>query len=150
VTQLKPITLAPHITVKEARVAVDFYVEAFGAEEIYTLPDPNDGRISHAELRFGGVMLMLSDEYPDFGALSPETVGGSPIRLYIEVADIDEMFSRALKLGATEIRPVKDQFFGERSGMLLDPFGHTWTLSMKIEDVSSAEIQKRWSEMVQG
>lgn len=148
--QPKSSSLAPYIAVKDARAAIDFYVEAFGAEEIFALTNPSDGRIGHAELKFGDVTLMISDEFPDFGALSPDTIGGSPVKLYIRVDNVDEIFARALDLGGIETRPVKDQFFGERSGALMDPFGHTWFLSMKIEDVSPDEMQRRWTEAMEG
>lgn len=89
---------------------------------------------------------MLSDEYPDFGALSPETVGGSPVKFQIYVDDVDVVFSAALALGGSELRPVKDQFFGDRSGMLIDPFGHSWTVASKGAEVPPEEMQKRWNE----
>ena len=149
-SQSIPRSLSPYITVKSARTAIDYYVAAFGAEELFSLEDPTDGRIGHAELKFGEVTLMISDEYPDFGALSPDTIGGSPVKLQIGVGDVDSVFAKAIELGGTETRPVKDQFFGERSGSLVDPFGHSWTLSTRTEDVSPTEMQSRWTEAMQG
>ena len=94
--------------------------------------------------------MMLSDEYPDFGAHSPESIGGSPTKLHLYVEDVDAVFSRALAAGATELRPVKDQFHGDRSGLLEDPFGHQWFLASRKEDVSAEEMQLRWSEGLAG
>jgi PhnB protein len=143
-------SLSPYITVQNASSAIDFYVAAFGASEAFRLIDPADGRIGHAEVVIGGMTIMLSDEYPDFGALSPETVGGSPVKFQVYVDDVDAVFSSALALGASELRPVKDQFFGDRSGMLIDPFGHSWTVASKGDDVSPEEMQKRWDESMAG
>lgn len=139
-------SLSPYITVQDAKGAIDFYVAAFGAKEIFRLIDPVDGRIGHAEILIGDVTIMLSDEYPDFGALSPEAIGGSPVKFQIYVHDVDSVFSAAIALGASELRPVKDQFFGDRSGMLIDPFGHSWTLATKGENVTPVEMQKRWDQ----
>lgn len=138
--------VTPYIAVRDAAAAIDFYVRAFGAVETLRLVDPGDGRIGHAEVRIGEATLMLSDEYPDFGAVAPETVGGSPVKLHLYVSDVDKVFEKAVSAGATELRPVKDQFFGDRSGMLLDPFGHQWFLASKLEDVTQEEMQRRWSE----
>jgi PhnB protein len=143
-------SLSPYIAVRDAAAAIDFYVAAFGAEELFRLVDPIDGRIGHAELRFGQTTLMISDEYPDFGALSPDSIGGSPVKFQISVPNVDSMFARAISLGAAEVRPVKDQFFGERTGTLTDPFGHSWSLATRTEDVSAAEMQRRWAEGVTG
>lgn len=139
-------SLSPYITVQDAKNAIAFYVAAFGAKEVFRLVDPVDGRIGHAEIVIGDVTIMLSDEYPDFGALSPETIGGSPVKFQIYVDDVDAAFSSAIAFGASELRPVKDQFFGDRSGMLIDPFGHSWTLATKGETVTPAEMQKRWDQ----
>lgn len=143
-------SLSPYITVQNAADAIDFYIAAFGAEEAFRLVDPSDGRIGHAELTIGGITFMMSDEYPDFGALSPETVGGSPVKFQVYVDDVDTAFAAAIALGATELRPVKDQFFGDRSGMLTDPFGHSWTLASKGESVGPEEMQKRWNDAMAG
>lgn len=139
-------TLSPYLTVGSAKDAIAFYVAAFGARERFRLVDPADGRIGHAEIEFGGVTLMLSDEYPDFGARAPETIGGSPIKFLIDVDDCDAAFAKALAQGAAEVRPVKDQFYGARQGTVVDPFGHIWTFSAKIEEVNPSEMQARWNE----
>ena len=143
-------TLSPYIAVRGAAAAIDFYVAAFGAIERFRLVDPSDGRIGHAEIALGSAVMMLSDEYPDFGAHSPESIGGSPTKLHLYVEDVDAVFSRALAAGATELRPVKDQFHGDRSGLLEDPFGHQWFLASRKEDVSAEEMQLRWSEGLAG
>jgi PhnB protein len=142
--------LAPYITVNGAAEAIEFYKRAFGAEEHFRLEDPDSGRIGHAELSVSGQLLMVSDEYPDFGALSPDSLGGSPVKLHLYVADVDAVFARALAAGGTELRAVKDEFYGDRTGTLSDPFGHTWMLASHREEVSPAEMQTRWQEMMGG
>ena len=144
------LALAPYMAVKGARAAIDFYVANFGAEEVFALVDPADGRIGHAEILLGEVTMMISDEYPDFGAIGPEALGGSPIKLHIYVDNADSMFAAAIDAGCTEVRPMKDQFFGDRSGMLVDPFGHTWTLATKTAEVSPTEMQARWNAGMEG
>jgi PhnB protein len=143
-------TFSPYLTVKGASEAIDFYIAAFDAKEIFRLIDPADGRVGHAELSIGGVTIMISDEYPDFGALAPETIGGSPVKFMIYVDDCDAAFAKAIALGASETRPVKDQFFGDRQGTLTDPFGHTWTLSTVVEKVDPALMQARWNQAMAG
>jgi len=140
----------PYIAVRDGAAAIDFYTRAFGAVEKYRLEDPADGRIGHAEISLGSSTLMLSDEYPDFGALAPESLGGSPVKLHLYVEDVDTVFAGAIAAGGVELRPVKDQFFGDRSGMLQDPFGHTWFLASLKEEVSPEEMQKRWAEGMAG
>lgn len=145
-----PISLTPYLTISNARAAIDFYVAAFGAEEMFALVDPADGRIGHAEVRFGTTTIFISDEYPDFGAIGPETLGGSPVRMHIYVEDVDTLFPKAIALGATELRPVKDQFHGDRSGMLLDPFGHSWFVATFKNKILPEEMQKRWNAGLEG
>jgi len=146
----KTLNMSLYMTVKGARKAIDFYVAAFDAEEIFALVDPSDGRIGHAEIKLGAATLMISDEYPDFGAVSPETLGGSPVKMQVQVEDADAAFKKALELGATEVRPMKDQFYGARSGMLVDPFGHSWMVSTQKAEVSPEEMQRRWNESMKG
>ena len=138
-------TLSPHIVVKGGTRAIDFYRAAFGATEVFRLRDPGSDRIGHAELDIEGSRLMLADEYPDFGALSPVTIGGSPVTLHLYVDDVDAAVERAVKAGATLLRPLKDEFYGDRTAMLADPFGHRWQVATKREDVSPEEMQKRWN-----
>jgi PhnB protein len=135
-------TLTPYMTVRNARAAIDFYKKAFGAEKVLQL-DMADGTIAHAEIRIGDSVVMLSEENEAWGTKSPLSLGGSPMFLMAYVADVDAAFRRAIDAGAAEIRPVADQFYGDRSGTLKDPYGHQWTLSTHIEDVSEAEAQKR-------
>jgi len=135
-------TLTPYMTVRNARAAIDFYKKAFGAEKVLQL-DTADGTIAHAEIRIGDSVVMLSEENEAWGTKSPLSLGGSPMFLMAYVADVDAAFRRAIDAGATEVRPVADQFYGDRSGTLKDPYGHQWTLSTHIEDVSEAEAQKR-------
>lgn len=139
-------TVMPYFTVKNASAAIDFYCRAFGAVEIFRMTDPMDGRIGHAELRLGDSTIMLSDEYPDFGALSPDTIGGTPVTLYLATKAVDEDLARAAEAGAMVIRAAANQSFGERSAMIMDPFGHRWMLSQTIEQVSPEEMQRRWNQ----
>lgn len=142
--------LTPYIAVKGAAEAIEFYKKAFGAEELFRLVDPGDGRIGHAELRLGGALLMLSDEYPEAGSLGPKTVGGSPVKLHLYVSDVDATFALALANGAAEVRPVEDQFFGDRVGTLTDPFGHAWMLATRVTEVSPEEMQRQWNAGAEG
>lgn len=142
-------TLRAHATVHDAKAAIAFYVKAFGAVELFRLVEPA-GRVGHAEIRIGDSVLMLNDEYPDFGAKSPASVGGSPVAFRIEVPDADVAFERAVKAGATVVRPVQDEFYGDRMGMVACPFGYRWSLATPKEQVSPAEMQKRWSKMLSG
>jgi len=137
-------TITPYLVVRDAGRAIDFYCRAFGAVELLRLTEPA-GRIGHCELRIGGSTLMLADEYPDFGAVSPVALGGTPVKLHLRVENADELMRRAVAAGALELRAVKDQFYGERGGMLADPYGHQWHISQHIEDVSPAEMQRRFT-----
>ena len=121
----KSTQLTPYLGFKDAARAIEFYVKAFGAKEQFRLAEPS-GRIGHAEIKIGEAALMMSDEYPDFGALSAQTLGGCPITLHLYVDDVDAFVDRAVKAGATLLRPVKDEFYGDRAGQLADPFGYKW------------------------
>ncbi|MCB1396892.1 MAG: VOC family protein [Rhodobacter sp.] len=138
--------LIPYLVVGDAAEAIEFYKAAFAADEQFRMTDPSDGRIGHAELRIGDAMIMLSDEYPDFGAIGPDTLGGSPVTLHLATENVDDDTARAAQAGATTLRAPTNQSFGERTALLLDPFGHRWMLSQTIEDVSPAEMQRRWNE----
>ena len=138
-----------YLTVKDAAGAFDFYHAAFGAEELFRLVEPG-GKVGHAEIRIGNSTVMLSDEYPDFGALSPATVGGSPVKLHLYVEDADTFVARAVAAGATLLRPVADQFYGDRAGMIADPYGHSWQVATPKEQVSPAEMQRRWAAALAG
>jgi PhnB protein len=138
--------LSAYLVVQGATRAIDFYTRAFGAKELFRLTEPT-GKVGHAELEIGGCRLMLADEYPDFGALSPPSVGGSPVSLHLLVDDVDRVAKQAVAEGATVIRNVKDEFHGYRSGIVADPFGHRWHLATQIEAVSPEEMQRRWTAM---
>lgn len=140
-----PGTLTPYIIVKNAKAAIAFYEKAFGAHEEYRLPNP-DGTIGHAELVIGAGRFMLADEHKAFGALAPPSIGGTPVKLHLNVEDADATIARAEKEGATILRPAQDQFYGERSGMIADPFGHQWFIGTHKQDVTPEEMQKRYSE----
>ena len=139
-------TVTPYLAIKNAPDALEFYKKAFGATETYKVMMP-DGRLGHAEIRLGDSMIMLSDEFPEFGGKSPETLGGSPVNIHLYVEDVDAFFERALAAGAKERKPVMDQFYGDRSGQLEDPFGHLWWVATHKEDVAPEEIQKRAQAM---
>lgn len=141
-------TVRAHITVHDARNAIDFYAKAFGAVELFRLVEPA-GRVGHAEIRIGDTVLMMNDEYPDFGARSPGAIGGSPVAFHIVVPDADAAVERAVAAGATLVRPVQDQFYGDRSGMVACPFGYRWFLAAPKEVVSPEEMQKRWTKMLE-
>ena len=135
-------SVTPYMAVRDAVAAIDFYQRAFGAELTLKLDMP-DGKIAHAEIKIGDSILMLSEENPEWGNQSPQTLGGSPVFMMIYVPDSDAAFEKAIAAGATPVRPVEDQFYGDRSGTLKDPFGFQWTLSTHIEDVSQEEGQRR-------
>lgn len=141
-----PKSVMVYLIVKNARSAIDFYQRAFGAVELFRLTEPS-GKIGHAELRFGATVVMVADEYPDFGALAPPSIGGSPVKLHLAVDDADASFARAKAAGAVELRPLTNEFYGERSGLLVDPFGHSWFVSQHVEDVSPEEMQRRFTAM---
>jgi PhnB protein len=136
--------LTPYLSVKDAIRAIDFYKKAFGAKEVGRITMPN-GTIGHAELDFGDSKIMLAEESKQWGNLSPQSIGGSPVTLCLYVDDVDKVFAGALEEGAIVIgdMAVKDQFHGDRSGSLTDPFGHKWTIMSHIEDVDFKELQKR-------
>jgi PhnB protein len=148
---VKPIpdgyhSVTPYLCLKKADAAIKFYEKAFGAKEIMRLPTP-DGGVAHAEISIGDSRIMLSDEMPAWGNKSAETLGGSPISLAVYVENVDSAFDQAVKAGATVKRPVEDQFYGDRAGTLMDPFGYQWSLMTHKEDVSSEEMQKRMQKM---
>ena len=135
-------SVTPYMTVRDCPAAIDFYSRAFGAQKTMQLDMP-DGKVAHAEIRIGDSTVMMSEENEAWGNRSPLSLGGSPMFLMIYVADADAVFARALAAGATEVRPLADQFYGDRSGTLKDPFGHQWTIATHIEDVSAEEGQRR-------
>lgn len=141
--------LFAYLHVKNAAKAIEFYVKAFGAREKFRLTEPS-GRIGHAELEFNGTTLMLSDEFPECGIRGPQTGGGTAVTIHLHVDDADEVIRRAVNAGAQVEMEPKDQFYGERSGCIRDPFGHRWNIGHSIEDVSPAEMQRRYTETIKG
>jgi PhnB protein len=131
--------IVPHIVVQGAERAAAFYAEAFGAEEVSRIPVP-DGRLMSVQLRIGGGLLHLADEFPEMGVLAPPTIGGTPVVLALEVADADAVFARAVAAGATVRQPLADMFWGDRHGQLDDPFGHRWNIGQYLRDVPQEEI----------
>lgn len=149
--KVKPIpdgfhTLTPYLSVKGGAEAIDFYKRAFGAVERFRMPGPDGKTIGHAEIVIGDSIVMLADENPQFGNLSPETLKGSPVGLLVYVEDVDAAFKRAVAAGATVKFPVEDKFYGARSGCVADPFGHIWTLMTQVEDVTAEVVAKRMVE----
>ncbi len=135
-------SVTPYLSIKGAAKAIDYYKQVFGATELFRMAAP-DGKIGHAEIKIGNSPIMLADEFPEMEFVSPQTLGGSPIGLMIYVDDVDTMFNQAISAGATEVKPLQDQFYGDRSGTLKDPFGHVWTVATHVEDVAPEELQKR-------
>jgi len=138
-------TVTPYLIVDGAAKAIDFYKKAFDAEELFRLPMPND-KIAHAEVKIGDSPIMLADEMENFRG--PHAHGGTPVSLMIYVKDVDRVFKQALAAGGKEQRPVADQFYGDRCGTLVDPFGHIWSVATHVEDVSPEEIDRRYAKMM--
>jgi PhnB protein len=144
---VKPIpegyhSVTPYLFVRRAASAIDFYKNVFGATEIVRMAGSN-GKITHAEMKIGDSIVMLADENPQTGVMSPQTVGGFSSGLHIYVENVDAIIQKAIESGAKLLRPIKDQFYGDRSGSLLDPFGHMWSVATHVEDVSPEEMKKR-------
>jgi PhnB protein len=135
-------SVTPYLIVKGADRAIDFYKKAFGASQRTRMDGPN-GTVGHAEIEIDGSAVMLADEFPDMGFRSPQSLGGAGVSLHLYVKDADTCFDRAVAAGAKALRPVQDQFYGDRSGTLEDPFGHVWTVSTHKEDLSPEELRKR-------
>ena len=145
-SKVKPIpegyhTVTPYLCCKDAAAAIEFYKKAFGATEVMRMEDK--GKVGHAELQIGDSRVMLADEFPEIGFLSPATVGGSPVMIHLYVEDVDTTANRAVAAGAKVTRPVADQFYGDRGGQFVDPFGHKWYVSTHKEDLTPEEIGKR-------
>ena len=139
-------TVTPYLAIKDAAKALEFYRQAFGATVKSRLTMP-DGRVGHAEISIGDSLILLADEFPAYGGKAPSTLGGSPVSIHLYVEDADTFFKQAVAAGARELKPLKDQFYGDRSGQLQDPFGHLWWVATHKEDVSPEELQKRVEAM---
>lgn len=140
-------SVTPYLIVNATAAAIAFYRRAFDAAEIMRLDGPH-GKIWHAEIQIGNARVMLADEHPELGFLSPQTLGGAGVSLLVYVADVDAVFQQALAAGAVQLRPVQNQFYGDRSGTLRDPFGHVWSIATHIEDLSNEEICARSRELL--
>ena len=138
-------SVTPYLLINGAADAIEFYKTAFGATELLRLQDP-EGRISHGEICIGNSHIMLADEHPEMDFLGPKTRGGTTVSLLIYVEDADTMFAQAIQAGAVEMRPLCDQFYGDRSGAVTDPWGHVWSIATRIEDISREEMQRRFQE----
>jgi PhnB protein len=141
--------VAPHLVVADAAAAIDFYVKAFGATEYGRVPHP-DGRLVHAALDINGSMVMLNDDFPEYSdgkSSTPTALGGTPVTIHLQVTDVESAFQRAVDAGATVVAPLEDQFWGDRYGMIRDPFGHQWSLGQPVRTVSPEEIS---AAMAQG
>lgn len=137
----------PYLRVRRAAQAIEFYKQAFGATELFRLTEPG-GRIGHAEIKLGSTTLMLSEEYPEYGIVGPEALGGTSFCIHLHVDNADEWIARAVAAGAVVTRPATDAFYGERSGVVRDPFGHEWLLGHQTEQVSVEEMQRRYDELM--
>jgi PhnB protein len=143
---VKPIpdgyhSVTPYLVMDGAAGAIDFYKKAFGATELFRMPYGD--KIGHAEIKIGDSPIMLADEQPAMGYVGPKALGGTPVSLMIYVEDVDTTYKKAIESGATEVKPLQDQFYGDRSGTLKDPYGHTWTIATHKEDVTPEEMDKR-------
>jgi PhnB protein len=142
-------SVTPYLVIKGAAEAIEYYKKVFGATETVRMPGPN-GTVGHAELKIGNSHIMLADENPGMGQghASATTIGASPVSLYVYIKDVDKVFERAVAEGATVLKPVQDQFYGDRSGFLRDPFGHLWGIATHVEDVSPEEMKERMKKLV--
>ncbi len=135
-------TVTPYLTIKNAAEALEFYKAAFNAKEVMRMAESN-GKVGHAEIQIGDSRIMISDEYPEWGALAPQTVGGSSTSLMLYVEDVDRLFAQAIQAGGKELMAVSDQFYGDRCGKLEDPFGHKWMIATHVEEVPPDELNER-------
>lgn len=137
----------PYLRVRNAPAAITFYERAFGAKEKFRLTEPS-GRVGHVELEFGSFIVMVSEEYPEYGILGPESIGGTSTSIHLHVDDCDAVITHAVELGAKLVRPPSDQFYGERSGTVRDPFGHEWLIGHHLEDMTPEEMQRRYTKLM--
>lgn len=142
--------VSPYLAVAGAAAALDFYVEVLGATRRGDAMVGPDGKIGHAEIQIGDSVIMIADEYPEIGFLAPPSVGGTPVTLLVYVEDVDAVFDKAIEAGATVVDPLKDHFYGDRSGQFDDPFGHRWNVASHVEDVAPDEMARRAEEAARG
>ena len=152
--RVKPVpagyhAVTPYLSVRGAAEAIDFYKKALGAKELMRMPGPG-GKVGHAEIQIGDSRVMLADEYPEMNFTGPQSYGGTSVHLHVYLPNVDAQVAKALKAGAKLVRPVKDQFYGDRLGTIEDPFGHVWHLATHIEDLSKAEMKKRAAKAAAG
>lgn len=145
--KVKPIpdgyhAITPYLIIKGAAAAIDYYKKAFGATELMRMPQP-DGRVGHAELKIGDAVFMLADEFPEMQTVGPATLGNTSVGLLLYVENADAVFDKAISLGAKVKKPMADQFYGDRTGTIEDPFGHKWTIATHKEDVTPEEMKRR-------
>lgn len=140
--------VTPYLICKNAEAAIEFYKKAFGAVELFRIGEP--GMVGHAEMKIGNAIFMLADEHPQIGAVSPGTLGGTPVQLMVYVDDVDAFAANAIAEGLTVLRPVEDQFYGDRSGQFKDPFGHVWSFATHVEDITPDEMNERAKAMYGG
>jgi PhnB protein len=141
-------SVTPYLAVHDAAAALEFYQRVFGARERMRMPAPG-GKVGHAEIEIGDSCVMLADEHPDIGFRSPKAIGGTPVNLHLYVEDVDAVVKQAVTAGAKEVRPVKDQFYGDRTGTVEDPFGHVWHIATHKEDMSPDELKRRAAHAMQ-
>ena len=139
----------PYLICKDAARALDYYEKALGAEVVEKMEDPNSGKVAHAELKVEGCHIMLADEYPEMDFVGPETLGGAGVSLMVYVQDVDARYAQVMNVGGEELRPLQDQFYGDRTATFKDPFGHMWTLATHIEDAEPEELQRRAEQHMQ-
>jgi PhnB protein len=139
--------ITPNLTIKDAAKAIEFYKKVFGASETMRLAEPS-GRIGHVEMTISGSPIMISDEYPELDVLSPVSRGGSTVGIHVYVEDVDQVVARAVAEGAKLLGPVVDEFYGDRAGKLVDPFGHVWYVSTRKEDLSAEEVTRRYETLI--
>ncbi|MGA8403528.1 MAG: VOC family protein [Nitrososphaeraceae archaeon] len=135
-------TITPYLVVKNGAQAIEFYKKAFSAEECFRMNGPDGKSIGHAQLKIGDSVFMLADEFPQMNSLSPESIGGSPVSMYVYVEDVDAVFNQAVSAGATVLNPVMDMFYGDRWGYIKDPFGHLWSIATHKKDLTPDELKK--------
>jgi uncharacterized glyoxalase superfamily protein PhnB len=153
-TAVKPIpegmhTVTPHLVCAGASDAIEYYKKAFGAVECARMPGPG-GKLMHAMIKIGDSFVMLADEFPEFGGTGPKTLKGTPVTMHLQVVDADAMFKRAVDAGATVRMPIADQFWGDRYGVLIDPFGHSWSVATHIKDMTAEEMMEAGKKAMGG